>query len=142
MPGVSGSVSPFQVREPDSEKTRIVLRWVEAHNSLDTSGMLACATPGIEFHSLQLIGGASDVYVGAEDLLLWARQSRQAGAHHTLSLAEVTETTERQVVAIGSAEVPGRGGSLEFFGTFEIADGLIAHAHHYIGDPWTIKAVS
>jgi hypothetical protein len=57
-------------------------------------------------------------------------------------LTEVTETAARQVVAIGSAEVPGRGGSLEFFGTYEVADGLISHAHHYVGDPWTIKAVS
>jgi hypothetical protein len=124
------------------EKTQIVVRWVEAHNARNIDGMLACATPEIEFHSLQLVGGASDVYVGAEGLRLWAGQSGRFRANHILELSEVTETAARQVVAIGAAEVPGRGGSLEFFGTYEVADGLIAHAHHYVGDPWTIKAVS
>jgi hypothetical protein len=150
MPGISGSESPLATAgtldsipiDQASEKSRIILRWVDAHNACDTDGMLACSTPEIEFHSLQLVGGASDVYVGAEGLHLWAEESRRARANHTLELAELTETADRQVVAIGSAEVPGRGGSLEFFGTYEVADGLIAHAHHYVGDPWTLRALS
>ena len=37
-----------------SEKTRLVRRWIEAHNSRDLEGMLASAGEDLEFHPLRL----------------------------------------------------------------------------------------
>jgi hypothetical protein len=139
--GATGSRDRIPI-EQASEKTRVVVRWVEAQNSCDAGGMVACATPEIEFHSMGLVGGANEVYVGADGLRHWVGELKRARPGQRLSLAELRDTADRQVVAVGSVEVPGSAGPSEFFGTYEVADGLITHAHHYITDRWTIEASS
>lgn len=124
-----------------AEKTRLVMRWIDAHNSRDVEAMLACATTWVEFHPLRLIGGKGGPYVGADGLRGWLGDVRRAGLGHTLDLNELKETADDQVVAHGCLDLPGSADAAEFFGVYRFVGGLIAGAYHYISDSRTMEIV-
>jgi ketosteroid isomerase-like protein len=116
-----------------------VARWVQAHNDRDLDGMLACATQDVEFHPLRLTGGSADVYVGQEGLRLWFNELARSTLGHELRIEQVRDNGHDEVLLIGTVEVPGRPTVAEFYGVYDVSNGLISRAHHYLSDRRTME---
>ncbi len=133
---MSDTSSPQQ---PETAALRLVARWVEAHNDRDIDGMLACVTQDVEFHPLRLTSGSADVYVGQEGLRLWFEDLTSSTLRHELRMEQVRENGEDEVLLVGSVEIPGHATVAEFYGIYDITDGLIGRAHHYLSDRRTME---
>lgn len=127
------------MKEPETPSLRLVQRWVDAHNDREIDGMLACAAEDIEFHPMRLTDGDAGVYTGHEGLRLWFEELRRGKLQHELRIDQIRENSEDEVLLVGTVEVPGHSTVAEFYGIYDIPDGLIARAHHYLSDRRTME---
>ncbi|HEY1238786.1 MAG TPA: nuclear transport factor 2 family protein [Solirubrobacterales bacterium] len=119
--------------------TNVVQRWIEAHNDRDLDGMLACVTEDFEFHPLRFIEGAKTSFVGQDELRLWFSRLMRSGSGHELRLSHLEERGMNEVLVVGRIQLPGSSSVADFYGVYELSDGLIRRATHYISDRRTME---
>jgi ketosteroid isomerase-like protein len=129
--------APLQPVDPAG--LRLVERWIEARNAGDVEGMFACTAEDVEFHPLRLSGGTSDVYTGHDGVRAWFDEINKSGPQHELRIEQLRENGENEVLMAGTVEVAGHSTVAEFYGIYDIKDGLITRAHHYISDRRTME---
>jgi len=116
------------------EPTTVVSGWIDAFNARDLEALLACLAPDVELQPLKLTG-LDGRYEGRAGARGWFEGLRSLGFAHVLEVAQVRETADGQVLAIGAVVVPGEGEISRFCGLHVVANGLIHLAHHYFSDP-------
>jgi hypothetical protein len=126
---------------PPVEPSKLVQRWIEAHNERDLDGMLACVTEDFEFHPLRFIEGAKTSFVGHDELRLWFSRLMRSGSGHELRLSHLEERGMNEVLVVGSIQLPDSSSVADFYGVYEISDGLIRRATHYISDRRTMETL-
>jgi hypothetical protein len=138
---MSDHSSPSSRDAAGSPGSPLVVRWVEAHNDRDLDGMIACATEEVEFHPLRLTlrQRPADFYVGHDGLRLWFEDLRRSETQHQLRVGEIRQNGADEVVLTGSVEMPASSTVAEFYGIYDIPDGLIVRAHHWISDRRTME---
>lgn len=128
-------------RFPEEAGSQLLTRWVEAHNDCDVDGMIACATQDVEFHPLRLTLGQRPVdrYLGHDGLRRWIADLMRSGTQHQLRVEQIRENGADEVLLTGAVAVPGSSIAAEFYGIYDLSDGLIALAHHWISDRRTME---
>jgi hypothetical protein len=121
------------------ESSALVQRWIEAHNDRDIEAMLACVAEDFEFHPLRFVEGAKTSFVGRDELRLWFSRLKQGGSGHELHLSQLEERGPNEVLVVGTIQLPGSSSAADFYGVYEVSDGLIRRATHYISDRRTME---
>ena len=142
-PEAAGSLDDDFAFTQAGENARLVVHWIEAHNSRDLEEMLACTAEDLDFHPLRLTwrDARADAYLGHAGLRLWFVDLEDCGVQHLLLPAEVQENGTDEVLLLGSVDVPGHSSVAPFCGLYEVSDGLISRARHYISDRQTMEAL-
>ena len=116
----------------------IVLRWVDAFNTRDVDGMLACVSEDVDFHPLRLSGLRSS-YRGHDGVREWFRGLQSRRRDCQIAVSEVRSVGEGRVLVTGSLTLGGEMEVAPVCALHRIDDGLIAAAHQYLSDPDMIE---
>jgi ketosteroid isomerase-like protein len=111
-----------------------VRRWFEAFNSRDLETMLACMHPHVDFHPLRL-HGLGNAYYGHDGVRKWFTAMSRMEHHHRIDLSEVRETSDGQLVALGTLSAADPSGPSSFWALESFAEEKIVTAYHYITKP-------
>ncbi|HSO97606.1 MAG TPA: nuclear transport factor 2 family protein [Solirubrobacteraceae bacterium] len=116
----------------------IVSRWVEAFNTRDVDGMLACVSGDVDFHPLRLSGLRSS-YHGHDGIREWFRGLQSMRPDCQIAVSEVRGVSEGRVLVAGALTLGGEMEVAPVCALHRIDGGLIAAAHQYLSDPDMIE---
>ncbi len=128
------SLPPVIAQLPET----VVSRWVEAFNSQDLDGMLACLSEDVDFHPLRLIGLRGS-YRGHDGVREWFRQLRSLRHDYQIVVSEVRHLGGGRVLVTGSLSLGGETGVGPVCALHRIDGELILAAHQYLTDPDLIE---
>jgi hypothetical protein len=126
---------------PPVEPSKVVQRWIEAHNDRDLDGMLACVADDVEFHPLRLTDGSKTSFIGHDGLRLWFSRLVRSQSEHELRISRLEESGPSEVLVVGTVQMPGFSSVADFYGIYETSGGLIKRANHYISDRGTMETL-
>ncbi len=118
----------------------VVTRWVDAFNTRDLDGMLACLAADVAFHPLRLSGLRAS-YRGHDGVREWFTQLKHLRHEHLIVLCEAREAGQGQVFTSGSLGLAGEPDIGPFCALRRISGGLIVAVHQYLTDPDMIESL-
>jgi hypothetical protein len=126
---------------PPVEPSKVVQRWIEAHNDRDLDGMLACVADDVEFHPLRLTDGSKTSFTGHDGLRLWFSRLIESQSGHELQITQLEESGPSEVLVVGTVQIPGSSSAADFYGIYRTSGGRIKRANHYISDRRTMETL-
>lgn len=123
------------------EDEAVVASLISAFNLRDLERMLAALDPAVEFHPLRVFGVEHE-YHGHAGVREWFARLAELDHQHRAVVCEITATSGEAVTASGWVEVgDDESATLPFCAVYQVDDGLITVAHHYLSDRATLDRV-